>query len=68
MPLQGLVKRLRKCLRLAAVAWLTTSPCLTIDKMEISMDVNVTLKVHGETGVGVGPGLVKRGATQTALS
>jgi len=55
-----LVKRLRKGLVLAIVAWFAQSPCLTIKQMEISMDAKITLQVHGEAGVDVGPGLVKR--------
>jgi len=55
-----LAKRLRKVIALAVVAWFAQSPCLTIKQMEISMDAKITLKVHGEAGVGVGPGLVKR--------
>ena len=45
---------------MAVVAWFMSSQCLTIHKMGISMDVQITLKVRGEAGVGVGPGLVKR--------
>jgi hypothetical protein len=45
---------------MAVVATLMSNPCLTIHKMEISMDAQITLKVRGEAGVGVGPGLVKR--------
>jgi hypothetical protein len=45
---------------MAVVAWFVSSPCLTIQKMELSMDVQITLQVRGEAGVGVGPGLVKR--------
>ncbi len=56
---------------MAVVAWLAPSLCTTIvnntDKLEVLMQVNakVILKVQGNVGVGVGPGLVKHRATQT---
>ena len=51
---------LRKGLVAAIVAWAATSLFLTVQKMEINMDAHVKLKVQGEAGVGVGPGLAKR--------
>lgn len=65
---EGLVRALRVGLRLAVVAWLAASLCPAIKSMEVRMDFAVTLKVHGEAGVGGGAGLGKRETTRATAA